>query len=50
MRTHSSTKLPFFNELDQTVYYVMEIEDGLLSRLRPFETRGEALAAAGVEA
>ena len=33
--------------IDRVVYYVFEIEDGLLRRLRPFDTEAEALAAAG---
>lgn len=32
--------------IDRVVYYVFEIQDGLLRRLRPFDTEAEALAAA----
>jgi ketosteroid isomerase-like protein len=33
-------------EVDRSVFYVHEIENGLLKRLRPFDTLDEALAAA----
>src|SRR5262249_6961171 len=33
-------------EVDRTIFYVFEIEDGLLMRLRPFDTPDEAIAAA----
>jgi ketosteroid isomerase-like protein len=33
--------------VDRVLYYVFEIADGKLRRLRPFDTQAEALAAAG---
>ena len=36
-------------ELDRRIFYVMEIDDGMLARLRPFDTETEVWAAAGLE-
>ena len=36
-------------EVDQRVFFVYEIEDDQLRSSRPFETRAEALAAAGLD-
>ena len=36
-------------EVDRVLYYVMELRDGLLRRLRPFDSGDEAFEAAGVE-
>lgn len=36
-------------ELDSTLYYVLAIRDGLLRRIRPFESPEDAAAGAGVD-
>jgi ketosteroid isomerase-like protein len=36
-------------EVDRTLFYVFELIAGKLKRLRPFDTKAEALAAAGLE-
>jgi ketosteroid isomerase-like protein len=36
-------------ELDSTLFYVMRIRNGLLRRIRPFDSPGAAAAAAGVD-
>ena len=35
-------------EIDQVVFYIFELDHGLLRRLRPFKTEAEAFAAAGM--
>jgi ketosteroid isomerase-like protein len=35
-------------EVDRTIFYLFEIADGQLKRLRPFDTEPEALEAAGL--
>jgi ketosteroid isomerase-like protein len=35
--------------INRTIFYVFEISDSLLRRLRPFDTEAEARAAAGVQ-
>jgi ketosteroid isomerase-like protein len=36
-------------EVDRVLYYLLELRDGRLQRLRPFDTEAEAFEAAGVE-
>ena len=36
-------------EVDRTLYYVLELRDGLLTRIRPFDELGAAREAAGLE-
>ena len=36
-------------EVDRVLWYVQELRDGRLTRIRPFDSAAEALAAAGVE-
>lgn len=36
-------------EVDRTIFYVLEVDDRLLKRIRPFDSADEAFEAAGIE-